>query len=303
VITVNGFIDMANLGRLVKQSNEFARNKLSIRNLMAVRVLACLFSIVREDDIDFQELTVPARAVLRHTGGENYKVLKMICDRLSDCVLERRADDCGEIQKYALFSGIRYEDGTIFAKFHPAMEPFFLGLSTNFMKYDLQEFLRLPSIYSQKLFEYLKSWDDCAERIEDLETLYALLGIPEYIRANFKDFRRRILDKAYQDILGLTSLRYEWEAIQKGSGKTSPVTAIRFIFPSEGQNESSRARKEARDKKIRDERNRLFLESMKCFESRPNCETPGKTPRCAVCFKGRGLELPEFLRSRLPEYE
>jgi plasmid replication initiation protein len=303
VIAVNVFVDMADLGRLVKQSNEFARNKLNIRSLMAVRVLACLFSTVREGDLDFRELTVPARSILKYTGGENYKVLKMVCDRLSGCVLEQRDDESGRIREYALFSALRYENGTIFAKFHPAMEPFLLGLNANFTQYDLQEFLRLPSIYSQKLFEYLKSWDDCTERIEDLETVYALLGIPEYARANFKDFRRRVLDKAHEDISKLTSLRYEWEAIKRGTGKTSPVKAVRFVFSSGGRSGSRKTKQEARNKEIRDERNRLFMESAKCFADRPDCETPQRAGKCAVCFKIRDLELPEFLRNRLPEYE
>jgi hypothetical protein len=303
VITVNGFGSAASLGKLVKQSNEFARNRLSIRNLAAVRVLACLFSTVREDDVDFRELTVPAKLVLEHTGGSDYKALQTVCGRLSGCCLEQKTDDGGAVRKYTLFSAIKYEDGTIFARFHPAMEPFLLALSANFTEYDLQEFLKLPSIYSQKLFEYLKSWDDCAERIEELETVYALLGVPEYVRANFKDFRCRILDKAHQDIVKHTSLRYEWEAVKKNMGKTSPVKAVRFIFSPDGQSESQKAKREARNKEVRDERNRLFLESVKCFENRPNCETPSITARCAVCFKGRGLELPDFLQGQIPEYE
>jgi len=291
-----------NLGKIVKQSNEFARNKLCARNLMAARILACLASTLREDDVDFRELGILAKSVLGHTGGSDYRELNAACEKLSDYVLEQKDDD-GEIQKYAIFSAIRYEDGVIFAKFHPDLKPFFLGLKSNFMEYDLQEFLRLPGIYSQKLFEYLKSWDDCVERTEDIETVHAMLDIPEYARRNFKEFRCRVLDKAHRDILRLTSLRYEWEAIKRGTGKTSPVTGIRFIFSPGGQARSRKAGKEARDKKIRDERNRLFLESAKCFESNSGCETPKKHGKCALCFRIRGLEPPAFLKNRLPEYE
>jgi plasmid replication initiation protein len=99
--------------------------------------------------MDFRDLAVPARAVLKYAGGEDYKALKMACGRLSECILERQADDSGEILHYALFSAIRYENGTIFVKFHSDLKPFFLGVTSNFMKYDLQEFLKLPSIYSQ----------------------------------------------------------------------------------------------------------------------------------------------------------
>jgi plasmid replication initiation protein len=294
---------MDNLGKIVRQSNDFARNRLNIHDLMVVRILACLASTVREDDVNFRELTVSAKSVLEHTSGSSYKALKIACVKLLGCILERKLNDRGGFQKYTLFSTIGYKDGVIFARFHPDLQPFFLGLKSHFTKYDLKEFLKLPSIYSQKLFEYLKSWDDCVERTEDIETIRVILGAPESISCNFKDFRRRVLDKAHQDILRLTSLRYEWEAIKKGTGKTSPVTAIRFIFSPEGQAEGQRAKKEMRDKEIRNERNRLFLESVKCLEGRPDCKTPKRTARCAVCFKGRGLELPEFLQGQIPEYE
>jgi plasmid replication initiation protein len=299
----NGTGPMNSLGKTVRQSNDFARNRLNIHDLMAVRILACLASTVREDDVNFRELSVSAKSVLEHTGGSNYKVLKMSCSKLLGCILEKKLNDRGGFQKYTLFSTIGYKDGVIFARFHPDLRSFFLGLKSHFTKYDLKEFLKLPSIYSQKLFEYLKSWDDCIERIEDIEMICIILDVPESFRSNFKDFRRRVLDKAHEDISKLTSLRYEWEAIKKGTGKTSPVTAIRFIFSPDGQSESQKAEKEARNKDIRNIRNKLFLESMKCFENRQICETPGKTGKCAACFKGRGLELPEFLLELLPEYE
>jgi plasmid replication initiation protein len=301
-LAVNSAGELANLGKNVRQSNDFARNRLNIHDIMTVRMLACLASTVREDDSDFRELTVSAKTVLGHTGGSDYKALKAACDKLLNCILERKLNDRGGFQKYTLFSTIGYENGMIFAKFHPDLKPFFLGLKSHFMKYDLREFLTLPSIYSQKLFEYLKSWDNCVERTEDIETIYLILGVPEYARNNFKEFRTHVLEKAHQDISKLTSLRYEWEAVRKGSGKTSPVTAIRFIFSLNGQDEIQKARKEASDKKIRDERNRLYLEALKCSTAIPDCAAPKKTGRCAVCFKSRGLELPGFLLGRLPDY-
>jgi plasmid replication initiation protein len=300
---LNSLDRMENLGNIVRQSNDFARNRLNIHDLMAVRILACLASTVRDDDVNFRELSVSAKSILEYTGGNNYKALNLACNQLLGCILEKKLNVRGGFQKYTLFSTIGYKDGVIFAKFHPDLRPFFLGLKSHFTKYDLKEFLKLPSIYSQKLFEYLKSWDDCVERVEDFETVCVTLGVPESFRCNFKDFRRRVLDKAHQDISRLTSLRYEWEAIKKGTGTTSPVTAIRFIFSPDRQAENEKAKLEARNKEIRDERNRLFIESSQCLKDKPDCISPRNTGQCAVCFKTRALELPEFLRNKLPEYE
>lgn len=300
---MTGFQELDDLGKIVKKSNDFVRYRLNIQDLLAVRILACLASIVREEDMDFRELSISAKAILEHAGGANYKSLKTACDRLLGCILERKLDEKGGFQKYTLFSTIGYRNGVIFAKFHPDLKPFFLGLKSNFTKYDLKEFLLLPSLYSQRLFEYLKSWDDCSERVEEIQTVYVMLGIPDYARRNFKEFRRRVLDKAYQDILGKTSLRYEWEAIRKGTGKTSPVTAIRFVF-SEGKLAAAYEKKrEMHNKQVREERNRLFLKSASCLKNNPGCAVPRKVESCAVCFGSRGLELPDFLDGMIPVYK
>jgi plasmid replication initiation protein len=292
-----------NLGKIVKQSNDFARHSVNIQHLMAARILACLASTVREDDVDFRELTVPAKSILEYTGGGDYKVLKMACNKLLNCILERKLNDRGGFQKYTLFSTIGYKDGVIFAKFHPDLKPFFLGLKSHFTKYDLKEFLTLPSVYSQKLFEYLKSWADCPERVEAVGILYIILGVPEYARNNFKEFRERVLDKAHQDISKLTSFRYEWEAVKNGTGKTSPVTAIRFIFSANGLAQIQEARIKAKNKEVQNERNKLFFESVKCIQNKPDCDAPMKAKKCAICLKVRGLELPESLQKLLPGYE
>ena len=91
--------------------------------------------------------------------------------------------------------------------------------------------------------------------------------------------------------------------MKNGTGKTSPVTAIRFIFSTNRLAESLEMRKKARNKEIQNERNKLFFDSVKCFKSRPDCEEPIKAKKCATCFKVRAMELPKFLQGLLPEYE
>ena len=93
ILNTSGHID--NLGKIVRRSNDFARNRLNIHDLMAVRILACLASAVREDDADFRELSVSAKSVLQLVGGSDYKVLKTSCTKLLSCILEKKLNDSG----------------------------------------------------------------------------------------------------------------------------------------------------------------------------------------------------------------
>ena len=78
------------------------------------------------------------------------------------------------------------------------------------------EFLLLPSIYSQRIYEFLKSWDDKPETIISVLDLHEMLNTPNSFRANFTEFRRWVLEKAHKDISKYTKLIYEWEPIKKG---------------------------------------------------------------------------------------
>ena len=90
---------------------------------------------------------------------------------------------------------------------------------------DKDALLDLLSIYSQRLFEILKSWSDKPE--VELTVLYlkTILEVPKSMK-NFAEFRRRVLEKAHNDITKYTSLRFEWEPIKKGRS----VESVRFIF-------------------------------------------------------------------------
>ena len=107
------------------------------------------------------------------------------------------------------------------------MRPHYLQLKERFAEYNLIEFMMLSSIYSQRMFEILKSWDDRQDVIITIGELYDMIDAPDYLRESYKEFRHRVLEKSYQDITTKTSLRYEWEGIKKGRS----IIAIKFTFP------------------------------------------------------------------------
>ncbi len=219
-------LELIPLNNVIKKSNDFVRNKLKFSNVIAGRVLASFASLIKVDDDDFYQYYISANNVLLNIGGKDYKELKEACDVLLTAIIEKKLNSKGGFQKYTLFSTIGYENGLIFASFHPDLKPFFLNLKSHFTQYNLSEFLILPSFYSQRLFEILKSWESCSEVIIPLHELHTMLNPPVSYKLNFKEFRRWVLEKAYKDINEKTSLCYEWEAIKT----KNKVTAVNFIF-------------------------------------------------------------------------
>lgn len=216
---------------IVKTSNDFVRSRCKIKDVIAGRILMAFASLVDEKNIDnkddFLEYQISASSVINNinAGGDYYKQVREAAYTLLDQKLEKRIGKHG-FKLYTLFSTIEYNDGVITGKFHHELKPFFLGLKEKFTQFNLMQYMQLPSIYSQKLYTFLKSWDDKPDITISVMELHELLDTPESFRNNFKELRRWVLEKAHKDILKHTKLRYEWEPIKNGRA----VTSVRFIF-------------------------------------------------------------------------
>lgn len=267
----------------VKKSNALARARWSAESVWEPRLVALLASKVRADDTDFQVYEIPVSEILHDHGGKDYKEIENIIDKMMSRVLTIRDDDGWT--KYNVFSRCRFRrsKGKLELGFHPDLRQHYLNLQKNFAKYNLMEFLLLPSIYSQRLFEILKSWDDTPEITLKLTELHEMLYCPDSFKKNFKDFRLRVLEKAHKDITKHTTLRYAWEPIKKGRS----VESIRFIF-SKGKIEiKQQEKKEISQEKQSQKSKELFLKAMACAKQKQgNClKDTQKKSVCEICRK------------------
>lgn len=269
-------------GEVVKKSNAIARARWFSESIWEPRIVALVASKVRIDDEDFQTYRIP---VMELTGasdenlrGNQYQEIRKSIEHLGKSIIRIEGDKPRNFRQYNVFAMCGYEDGYLIAGFHPDLKPHFLQLKNNFIKYNLVNFLMLPSTYSQKLFEILKSWDDKPEIEISISELHEMLDVPESFKANFKDFRRRVLEKAHKDITKHTELEYEWEPIKQGRS----VISIRFTFT---KNRSLPvAEKKRNDAKVKQSRatGEAFTTAIACYQERGN-ECRGGHQKKAVC--------------------
>lgn len=275
-------------GEIVKKSNALARARWSAESVWEPRLVALLASKVRADDTDFQIYEIPVAEVMaeREKGGKDYREIESVVDRVMSRVLTIRDDVGRGWTKYNVFSRCRYRpsDGILELGFHPDLRPHYLNLQKNFAKYNLIDFLLLPSVYSQRLFEFLKSWDDTPETpLIPLIDLHEMLNTPASFRANFGEFRRRVLEKAHKDITSKTTLFYEWEPVKKGRA----VVAVRFIFAKRrallvtSQKTTSSIEKQSKNNNI------AFITAVNCFKEHGSiCNSEyQKITICELCRK------------------
>lgn len=258
---------------VVKISNALARAARAVKSVYEPRLVALVASRVRQDDRDFQEYEISLSDLLGGPAdGRTHKLVAKVVDGLMGRVLTLpRANGWA---KYGVFSKCSYDGqaGVVRARFDPDLKPHFLSLNEYFTEYSLTEFLLLPSTYSQRLFEILKSWDDKPECKISISDLFTMLDVPETLR-RYPDFRRYVLEKAHKDILEKTSLRYEWEPIKRGRA----VFEIRFTFRAARSKKITTAKQTAASA----QNNALLRKAVACFKA--GACSPKKSRLCELC--------------------
>lgn len=273
---------------IVKADNELFRARQKIKDVVAGRIFMAFASLVDEKDVNTHErfLTykISASSVLigTNTSGEKYKQIRDAAYSLIDQKLEKRKSKTS-FSVYTLFSKIDYSDGIITGEFHKDLVPFFIGAKKIFTRLNLQQYMKLPSIYSQRMFGYLKSWDDKPEIEIKLLDLHEMLDTPVSFRVNFAEFKRRVLEKAHNDILKHTTLSYEWEPIKKGRA----VVAVRFIFSKRRALPVEKKKDDERIERQRMRRNKAFTVASDCAKRKNNSCTrqDNKTDVCKTCME------------------
>lgn len=275
-------------GKLVKKHNELVRSKISITNVDGSRILANLIACIRHDDVDFQDTyRIAPKDFMADQGGKSYTTIKTVCRELAKATAEiEEPDPDGPhpiLSIYTFFSSITYRKGIISARFNAEMKPLLLDLRRCFTQYNLMEYLTLSSIYSQRIFEFLKSWDDKPEKIIPVAELNEMLNTPESFRANFKELRRWVLEKAHKDITTKTTLSYEWEPVKQGRA----VVAVRFIFAQKRALPVQKKKADNAIEKSSEKKNILYNQAVACFKERGAACEGGQQKKgvCEVCLK------------------
>lgn len=287
-------------GEIVKKHNELVRSKIDIDSVQGSKVLACLIACINNNDREFKSIyRIAVKDILPDLGGGNYKQIKNICIELRKSGVDfeiRNPSGEPTFITVSFFSRIEYRKGIIEARFNtsdPLIANCLLNLRENFTKYNLIDYFKLPSIYSQRLFEILKSWNNMPEVIIKTDKLHQMLNTPPSFRSNFKALRIYVLEKAHKDITEKTPFRFEWEPIKAGRS----VEAIRFLFAPGRKAITEAETKKAQEEKRRRLQNQRVIKALECAKAKGGeCETQdNKRLVCKVC---REFQFCEELRRK-----
>lgn len=234
--------EITSTSTLVKKSNFAARAKVSIKDKTANRILAALIAQIRVEETALdREYSVKLSDYIGIDTESNINTTK-IKESVQNLIQAYIYVECKNTDKYKIngapfFSFIEYNDGIVTAIFNNLLAEHLIKLSTLFTVYDVLEYVQLPSVYSQKLFEILKSYDDLEKPVLEItcDELHAILNCPDSLKV-WKDFKRRVLDKAHEDINKHTTLKFNWSPTKTGR----KITGIKFRIIKEAPKKEPR---------------------------------------------------------------
>ena len=278
-------------GELVKKSNAIARARWQPESIWEPRIIALVASKVRENDEDFHTYKIPVSELTgasdENLSGSQYQEIAKSISHLGKATIRIEGITARNFRQYTIFAMCGYEDGHLIAGFHPDLKPHFLNLKAQFTAYNLFEYLLLPSSYSQRIFEILKSWSNTPEVVISVAELHDTLNTPESFRKDFRQFRIRVLEKAHKDITTHTSLIYEWEPIKKGRS----VTEIKFVFSKHRVAIVNKTNNEKNQEKIINRNNKIFIQANNCAKQHKGACLKDEQKNTAVCNLCRELKM------------
>lgn len=275
-------------GTIVKKDNKLIRTKINVLNIDGSRILANLIACIKHEDTTFKETyKIAVKDFITDSSGRAYTRIKDICRELGGATaeLEEVIDGKKEFRVRPFFSDIRYSQGYISAIFNPTMSDVLLDLKRCFTQYNLLDYLSLPSIYSQRIFEILKSWEKIEKGYVDIELfeLHKMLDTPPSFKSDFGRFRNKVLEKSHKDILEKTDLIFEWKAIKNGRA----VETIRFIFNKKNIIVEEKDKEQKKIERKRKLENQRFIRAVSCAKERNGiCENQNNIKIiCKLCIK------------------
>ncbi|NRB51939.1 MAG: replication initiation protein [Saprospiraceae bacterium] len=227
---------------IANQFIQHARYKLTPREMKLILHMA---SLIKPEDSDFETYLVPVKdieTVLKADGGKKHGSFYERLDDLLDSVTSKKITFptdfvlegtrlrghinwvAGAVPKYS-------EEGVLCVEFgfSPQMKPFLLGLKERFTRFELIEVARMKSSFSIRIFQMCKAYyyenvrhGRNVMKVGVLE-LKERLGIKDKY-PDFRNFRRKVLDVAKEEINEKTRLQVNLEFGRKGR----KITQVHF---------------------------------------------------------------------------
>ena len=267
---------------VVRKSDFLVKARYKLNPLALKFITLVIANVKKSDEVD-KEYVFQVKDFMELSGME-YKQLYNYLDEATDELLKSPLKIPKEkgFLKLNWVSSVEYHEGEgyISFKIDSKLRPYIFDLQERFLKYRIENILKLRSGYVIRLYEILKDWYNQAsrydngkkvEKIVEVRWLRDTLEMPEsYPYGGSSGVRNRVIEKAKKELAEHTDIVFDYKEIKTGH----KVTHLKFIIEENPKNAKNDEKQNQYD----------FLKSKKAFVNylrtnyvnKPILETPNK---------------------------
>ena len=237
---------------IVRKSESLVKARYSLNPLALKFVTTIISNLKRSDEVD-KEYIYRVKDFAEMMGvsyHDIYAEMEEAVEELLKKPLHIKTDD-GWI-KANWISDAEYKEGEGYISFtiSKKLRPYLLAVQEKFLKYRIENILKLKSGYVIRLYEILKDWYNQSERyngtkkvekIVEVRWLREILEIPKSYQYS-SHLKKLIIEKAKKQLAEHTDIKFDYKEIKTGR----KVTHIKFIIED---NSKAKAAKEKQEKK------------------------------------------------------
>jgi len=176
------------------------------------------------------EISVSQLCKLIEYNGNNHRVIKDALRSLLSTVIEWNVvNDTGDAENWtasSILASVSLQGPSCYYAYSPRMKQL-LHSPSMFGKINLYIQSRFKSSYGLALYENCIRYRGLPQtKWFDMETFRKLMGVPDGNYIIFRDFKRRVLDKAIEEVNTYSDILVELELVRE----RRKVTKIRFIL-------------------------------------------------------------------------
>ena len=222
-----------------------ARYKLTLEEQ---RIIIAVISLIEPSDDELKLYKINVQTLQKLAGTKRKDIYRAVEEAIHGLLSKPIKVEIVQEGKrrFKMFNFISYGEylegeGYFLIGIDSRLKPFLLKLKERFTKIPLDQIFPLRSLYSIRMYELLKQYEGLKMRKFKLEVLRELLGIEENEYKDFRDFNKRILKKAVDEINKKTDIEIEYRKIRKNR----KIEEIEFkIKPKNAKKEDSTKRTE-----------------------------------------------------------
>lgn len=201
----------------VCKANEIIRKGKNMYGVAELRTLSYMLSKIKPTDKAGQEYFFSIKEYCQVCGiatkGNNYAIVKESLRKLHEGFWLKNEKGHDVLYSWIDRAEVSQSKGTFTIKFDDRIQQYLFNLNGNYTQYSLIATLPMKSAYSFKIYEILKSYAYKKSVELNVDELKEILMAKCY--ENFKDFRKRVVEVAVEEINMYSDLRISWEPIKE----------------------------------------------------------------------------------------